>query len=701
MTRLAVALMVIAFTGCSRTASHGRDGGADMDPNDGMQDTDGGLAGGVERLPQRIPAVPLVVRDPALNVWQFGNLPTDDTPRSWAGTAKAITVMAHVDGVAYRLLGDLPAEALPMQLTQVEVRPSRTTYRYADMGVTLTLSFVTPLLPTDDEAMALPGVWIELTGSSTDGGTHELAFYVDTDASWARGDSSGPIEWTFADVTAVSGPLKRYAIAATAETEHRFSEVSEWPEWGEFSLTATATPTLSWQIGSADQVRAHFISEAVLTGEIDTNFRPPDADFVAFAFSYGDHLDSQTSAEHRFFLAHARPSVLQVDGTDCTADWSTISSSPASVSARAFDRAADLRAQIETNDDRLVQKAAAISSTYAALVTVAYRQAWGANEYCHASGQALAFQKEIASGGLVSTADVIFPTSPLFLIDNPVVLRKLLEGFLQHAERRPSGNPYPVHDLGIWPIVGDDPSFADTPVETAGDLLLMSAALALKAGDDSVVRGHQATLTGWADYLLMSGSDPVLLQLSTDDFTGEQPHIATFGLKSALAVTAWGQALANIDTNASSHYIQSGRLLYAVWSQKAWAGDHFALTLDNKGGWSLKYNFFFDKLLGLGLADPTKLRSELAWYRSQLHPYGAPLDSRYSFTKADWLSWVATLTGDADDFNALISPIAVMLAQSTEAAAFPDLFDTDTAKLPYGFSARPVVGAIFGRLLLP
>jgi hypothetical protein len=91
-------------------------------------------------------------------------------------------------------------------------------------------------------------------------------------------------------------------------------------------------------------------------------------------------------------------------------------------------------------------------------------------------------------------------------------------------------------------------------------------------------------------------------------------------------------------------------------------------------------------------------QQELAFYRSVQGPYGLPLDSRRLYTKLDWITWTATLTGRRADFEALVHPIFTFLNTTPHRVPMTDWYWThDATKV--GFQARSVVGGVFLRLL--
>jgi hypothetical protein len=64
--------------------------------------------------------------------------------------------------------------------------------------------------------------------------------------------------------------------------------------------------------------------------------------------------------------------------------------------------------------------------------------------------------------------------------------------------------------------------------------------------------------------------------------------------------------------------------------------------------------------------------------------------------------WSACLTGQQDDFDAMLAPLAAWLDDAPQRVPLSDWFETDTGLQPYnhGFFARSVVGGVMSKLLL-
>ena len=154
--------------------------------------------------------------------------------------------------------------------------------------------------------------------------------------------------------------------------------------------------------------------------------------------------------------------------------------------------------------------------------------------------------------------------------------------------------------------------------------------------------------------------------------------------------------------DAATSYRGAAEGWVGSWLDLADDGDHFRLAFDQPGTWSQKYNLVWDRLLGLGLFPADVARKEIAFYRRKQNTYGLPLDNRETYTKLDWLIWSGCLTGDAQDFDALVAPLERWLAETPSRVPLSDWFFTDTGATTRerGFRSRTVVGGVFMKLLL-
>lgn len=202
----------------------------------------------------------------------------------------------------------------------------------------------------------------------------------------------------------------------------------------------------------------------------------------------------------------------------------------------------------------------------------------------------------------------------------------------------------------------------------------------------------------YAVYLNSTALDPGD-QLCTDDFEGPSPHNANLAAKGILGLAAYAQMwhVAGNDTKAGL-WMRQAQSYAPQWAQRAADGDHYRLEYDKAHTWSLKYNLVWQDVLDLPLFDPSIAAKEIAYYMGQQRlKYGVPLDVRATFTKADWLSWIAAMA-PADVFSALIGDLHAFASTTPQRVPFTDWYDAGTADQK-GFRCRPVMGAVFAKMI--
>ena len=125
--------------------------------------------------PFRPPAVPLVTFDPFLSIWSPADKLTDRTTQHWTRREHPLVSLIRVDGQAFRLMGNDPTNVPPLPQTGLTVTPTRSIYEFENAQIHVTLTFMTPALPDDLDALALPLSFITWQVRSVDGKVHEVA----------------------------------------------------------------------------------------------------------------------------------------------------------------------------------------------------------------------------------------------------------------------------------------------------------------------------------------------------------------------------------------------------------------------------------------------------------------------------------------------------------------------------------------------
>jgi hypothetical protein len=644
------------------------------------------------------------VRTPYLSTWSTADSPDKVWPTFWNGNVKAITGLARVDGTAFLLVGAPVGIGTVSSVTLVSrsLTPTRTRYVLGGGGVEITLDFLSPVEPGDLKRQSAPLGYVSASARSTDGVAHAVSLYFDISGEWAHGDPTTQIQWTREQAPRAGGASLTIQTFSPA-TPQPLVEVNEYPAWGTAFLAADA-PKMSVAIGADATLRKLAVSSGALDGSVDTRMPRAINDawpVLAFAFDLGSV--SAATAPVTLVIGHARDPAVSYLGTPVPPLWKAYWPTWQAMVADAYDDAAAARTRADALDQRIAGDAVmAGGANYSALCTLALRQAFGGTELVGTADRPWMMLKEISSDGNVSTVDVVYPASPVFLYTNPRLLKLLLDPLLEYAEHGGWPKTFAEHDIGSsYPNAAghNNGMEEDMPIEESADMLLMMAGYVQRANAtdaQAFATAHYAIAKQWADYLVPNTLDPVN-QNQTDDFTGFINHSANLALKGIIAVGAMG-LIADAAGNKSDaqSYSAQAKALIVQWAQKAQDGTaaHLLLEYDVPGSWSLKYNGFYDRLLKLNLIPPAVITEEASWYQLNANAVGVPLDPRHTYTKTDWELWTAGAVDDKQLRAKLIDAVYDFATTSTARVPFSDWYDTITGQ-QQGFMARPVQGGMF------
>ena len=148
-----------------------------------------------EAIKLRPPAVPLVTHDPYFSIWSQADRLTDLGTTHWTGRPHPLRSLLRVDGKVYRVMSGEPADVPALPQTGVAVFPTRTVYRFADSRVVLSLTFLTPALPSDLEVLARPVTYLVWEVRSADGRPHAVQLYFDAGAELAVDQPTQKVVW--------------------------------------------------------------------------------------------------------------------------------------------------------------------------------------------------------------------------------------------------------------------------------------------------------------------------------------------------------------------------------------------------------------------------------------------------------------------------------------------------------------------------
>ncbi len=653
--------------------------------------------------PFRPPSVPLVAHDPYFSIWSPADKLTDADPVHWTSQPHPLRSLVRTDGKAYRLMGTEPGDLPALPQTGLTVLPTRTIYEFADPQVAITLTFTTPLLPDDLDILARPVTYLTWQVRSLDGARHAVAIYCDASSRITVNTPEQTVVWNREQVPGLLVSrvgTERQPILSSRGDDHRI-------DWGYLYLAVPSGKGAQMATGSGTALRKQFAESGSLPKQDDTRMpRAASDDEPVMASVLSSEVGARPVSRH-LMVAYDDLYSINYFGSRLRPYWRRNGMDAQTLLRTAEKDYPALARRCEKFDKQMVADAAkAGGEKYARICALLYRQALAGNKLAaDDKGMPMLFPKENTSNGCIGTVDVIFPMSPLFLLVSPALSRAMLAPVLNYAASPRWKFPYSPHDVGCYPIAtgqvyggGERTEDGQMPVEESGDMILMIAAVAKAEGNPSFAKAYWPMLSRWAAYLKQFGMDPAH-QLCTDDFAGAFAHNVNLSAKAILALGAYGWLCEQTGKAREAAEYKGLASDYARrWIKMADDGDHTRLAFDQPGTWSQKYNLVWDRILGLNLFPREILQREAAYYRKIANPYGVPLDSRNTFAKLDWSIWGAALSGERDDFEALVDPIYAFLDQVPQRNPVTDLYWTQNGQ-ETAMHARPVVGGGFIRFL--
>ena len=647
--------------------------------------------------PLRPPAVPLVADDPYLSIWSEADHLTDKPTVHWTGRPHSLTSMIRVDGQTFRLMGAKPDAVPALPQTALRVLPTRTIYDFENPTVHVTLTFMTPKLPSDLDVYARPVTYLIWDVRATDGKKHAASVYFDNSSELAVNSPDEAVVWqrqTMGPLTALRIGTQAQPVLGSRGDDIRIN----------YGYAYAAAPSAGMQAaqGAADTVQGSFVAGGRLPGREDT--RQPRAvkdamPVSALALDFGQVGAAPVS--HYAMLAYDEIYEVRFFRKDLRPYWRRNGAGPAELLQTAAREYPALQAKCAAFDDSLMADLEKQGGAhYAQIAALAYRTAIaGTGLAADANGKPLLFTKENTSNGDIATVDVIFPADPIFLMFSPALAKASLVPVLLYAASPHWKFPNAPHDLGTYPIAsGTDDGGEGMPVEESANMLILLDGIAKEEGNAEFASQWWPKVSQWAEYLQNYGLDPED-QLCTDDFMGHLAHNSNLSVKAILGLAAYGDMCRmRGDNMAAEKYFAMAHGFARHWVQAAGDGNHSRLAFDKPNTWSQKYNLVWDQILNLHVFPATVASSEIAYYKSVLQPYGVPLDSRTHLTKTDWSLWSATMADNQADFETLVSPIYDYLNTTTARQPLVDSYVTDNIKSD-GMHARPVVGGLFIKML--
>ncbi|MBQ9774604.1 MAG: DUF4965 domain-containing protein [Lentisphaeria bacterium] len=649
---------------------------------------------------KRMPAYPVITHDPFFSIWSFNDDPADGPLYHWGGDFIDNKLWIDADGKLIRLIGSGSAAQKNDKTPVWEITTTRTTLTWELPGISFAVDFLTPALLEKPAVLSRPLTYVIFRAKSTDGREHALRIFSGFDAGITVAAGTDALYRRLAHKDAqvcCTGARDQNPLARTADRIKI--------EWGYFYAVVPNGQNTLMRCGDLNQALTDF-QENNWT-PYDEFSRANDTDLQGISLLTGMKA-TPSGCESYFAIACDDLYAVEFLQQRLDAYWKGSLRDMGELFSAAIADFPVLRQECAAFDARLSADAAAAGGEqYVFLCNAACRQAIAGHKLARDNrGNMLFFSKENDSNGCIATVDVTYPSVPLFFRYAPEFVEGMLRPIFEYASTEKWKFNFAPHDLGRFPRANGQvyggvalSEIYQMPVEECGNMLILSAALLHYRPETTLVREYQPLLKKWAEYLLEKGYDPEK-QLCTDDFAGHLAHNTNLSLKAITALAAYSRIAEYSGINSEAEqYRKAAEEFAARWVVEADDGDHYRLAFDQPGSWSLKYNLFWDKLLGFDLFPPEVAEKEIAFYKKMQNPYGVPLDNRAEYTKCDWILWTATLTGKREDFDALTEPVCRWLNEGVDRCPMSDWYFTTGEGKVCSFRARTVVGGLFAGLL--
>lgn len=569
-----------------------------------------------------------------------------------------------------------------------DVQATQTYYSFECGNVELRLLFLAPLLMDNLDLVSRPVNYLSYDVRSLDNKEHKVEIYFEAAPHWAL---DNPYQKNQAEGYEKEGLMFLKTGSISQDILGKKGDDVRI-DWGYFYLGSEKEKN-TFGVANPYQMRRVFAQTGTLEGDLSKK------ENASLAIS--SSLGNTKSASGKIMIGYDDIYSIQYFEENLRPYWNKKGNKTIEQAfAEANREYPQLKLKCTEFDYELMREAAASGGKkYAELCALAYRQAISAHKLVEAPDGGLAFlSKENFSNGSIGTVDVTYPSAPLFLYYNPELAKGLLNHIFYYSESGKWAKPFPSHDIGTYPLANGQTYGGDMPVEEAGNMLTLTAAIAAVEKNAKYAAQHWKVLTTWTDYLVEKGLDPEN-QLCTDDFAGHFAHNINLSAKAIMGIASYAYLADMLDKkDVAETYMKKAKEMAVEWIKMADDGDHYKLTFDQPGTWSQKYNLIWDKVLDLNVFPESVMQKEIVYYLNKQNVYGLPLDNRKNYTKSDWIIWTATLAEDNDTFYKFIAPIHKFMNETTDRIPMTDWYNTDS-KTHVGFRARSVVGGYYMKML--
>ncbi len=362
-------------------------------------------------------------------VWSFTDNLTDSDTVHWTGSLLGFHGLIDIDNTqTYRFLGTLPSSVPALIQNKLVVEPYRTIYTFTTPGNTLELV----LTFSQSTSIVDPYTYITFYVRTLDQKNHNVRIYFDEGPTLGINDKGEKVYWSRMD-----GDVTVLTMNAYDQIPFDIRGDGTRNNWGYAHLISGNNSISTGYQAFGDDLRAAFSNHQPMPSD-DTDKprhadnRPPTS---AFIINLGQ-VSSQAVSAYVVFLYDDVYSMLYFGDLQIPCWRAEFDNNVTLLVNDAISYYNANMADItDTNQLLITLLKNSGGDQYATLGSLVTRQITGAlsRTWSNIQNGPQLFMKEVSSAGDISTVDVIFPSSPFFLLLHPELLRDVLIPILAYG----------------------------------------------------------------------------------------------------------------------------------------------------------------------------------------------------------------------------------------------------------------------------
>jgi hypothetical protein len=371
-------------------------------------------------------------------VWSFTDNLTDSDTVHWSGTPLGFHGLIDIDNAqTFRFLGTLPSHVTALIQKKLVVQPWRTIYTFSTPTntVELVLTFSQPTSIDD------PYTYITFNVRTLDQKTHNIRIYFDEGPRLSIFGIGEKVYWSRID-----GEITVLTMNALSQIPFGIrGDMDLKNDWGYAHLISGNKSITTGYQGSGDDLRQAFANHQTMPSD-DTR-KPRHADdhppASAFILNLGQ-VASQPVSSYVVFLYDDVYSMLYFGDWQVPCWRAELDNNVTLLVNESIAYYEANMADITDSNQMLITLLTKTGGEqYATLGSLVTRQVTGSlsRTWSDRYNRSQLFMKEISSGAAISTVDVVYPSSPFFLLLHPEMLRDLLIPILAYGNNE-TNDPY-------------------------------------------------------------------------------------------------------------------------------------------------------------------------------------------------------------------------------------------------------------------